>query len=276
MKARSSAPRSTPTSLRWTPKTGKELWRSHVIDFKDGYSDDRRAAGRRRRRDDRHIGRRVRHPRLHRRLGPGRPANICGAPTPLPVPTNRTATPGPAIPVSIGGGSTWITGSFDPELHTVYWGIGNPGPFNAARAPGRQPLHLLGSGARSQDRQDQVALSSSRRTIRSTMTASPRWCLPTIDIKRQADQGADGRQPQRFHLCARSHRRQADRRQPLRHQVNWASGIDMTTGRPVETEVTTKARPGEESRRLAVDPRRQELGAGARSTRRPAWPTPTR
>ena len=31
-----------------------------------------------------------------------------------------------------GGGSTWITGSFDPELHTVYWGIGNPGPFNAS------------------------------------------------------------------------------------------------------------------------------------------------
>ncbi|MBV8868359.1 MAG: PQQ-binding-like beta-propeller repeat protein, partial [Acetobacteraceae bacterium] len=32
----------------------------------------------------------------------------------------------------LGGGSTWITGSFDPELHTVYWGVGNPGPFNAA------------------------------------------------------------------------------------------------------------------------------------------------
>src|SRR6516165_5600436 len=27
-----------------------------------------------------------------------------------------------------GGGSTWITGSYDPALRTVYWGIGNPGP----------------------------------------------------------------------------------------------------------------------------------------------------
>jgi alcohol dehydrogenase (cytochrome c) len=27
-----------------------------------------------------------------------------------------------------GGGSTWITGSYDPELNTVYWGTGNPGP----------------------------------------------------------------------------------------------------------------------------------------------------
>src|SRR6476661_3016997 len=27
-----------------------------------------------------------------------------------------------------GGGSTWVTGSYDPESNTVYWGIGNPGP----------------------------------------------------------------------------------------------------------------------------------------------------
>jgi alcohol dehydrogenase (cytochrome c) len=27
-----------------------------------------------------------------------------------------------------GGGSTWITGTYDPELNLVYWGIGNPGP----------------------------------------------------------------------------------------------------------------------------------------------------
>ena len=29
-----------------------------------------------------------------------------------------------------GGGSTWITGSYDPELDTVYWGTGNPAPWN--------------------------------------------------------------------------------------------------------------------------------------------------
>jgi alcohol dehydrogenase (cytochrome c) len=27
-----------------------------------------------------------------------------------------------------GGGPTWITGSFDPELNLVYWGAGNPNP----------------------------------------------------------------------------------------------------------------------------------------------------
>jgi PQQ-dependent dehydrogenase (methanol/ethanol family) len=27
-----------------------------------------------------------------------------------------------------GGGATWLTGSYDPALNLVYWGIGNPGP----------------------------------------------------------------------------------------------------------------------------------------------------
>ena len=35
-----------------------------------------------------------------------------------------------------GGGSTWITGSFDPELHTVYWGTGNAGSWNPTQHPG--------------------------------------------------------------------------------------------------------------------------------------------
>src|SRR5215831_5501940 len=26
-----------------------------------------------------------------------------------------------------GGGSAWITGSYDPSLNLVYWGVGNPG-----------------------------------------------------------------------------------------------------------------------------------------------------
>jgi alcohol dehydrogenase (cytochrome c) len=27
-----------------------------------------------------------------------------------------------------GGGNTWLTGSYDPELNLIYWGIGNPAP----------------------------------------------------------------------------------------------------------------------------------------------------
>ncbi len=27
-----------------------------------------------------------------------------------------------------GGGSTWVSGSYDPQTDTLYWGVGNPGP----------------------------------------------------------------------------------------------------------------------------------------------------
>lgn len=34
-----------------------------------------------------------------------------------------------------GGGATWMTGTYDPQLNLIYWGIGNPGPdlYGAAR-----------------------------------------------------------------------------------------------------------------------------------------------
>ena len=36
-----------------------------------------------------------------------------------------------------GGGSTWLTGSYDPELNLIYWGIGNPAPdWNGDVRPG--------------------------------------------------------------------------------------------------------------------------------------------
>jgi alcohol dehydrogenase (cytochrome c) len=36
-----------------------------------------------------------------------------------------------------GGAPIWITGSFDPELDLVYWGVGNPGPdWNPGQRPG--------------------------------------------------------------------------------------------------------------------------------------------
>ena len=36
-----------------------------------------------------------------------------------------------------GGGTTWVTGTFDPELNLVYWGVGNPAPdWNGDGRPG--------------------------------------------------------------------------------------------------------------------------------------------
>ena len=36
-----------------------------------------------------------------------------------------------------GGGSVWVTGSYDPDLNLTYWGVGNPGPdWNGDPRPG--------------------------------------------------------------------------------------------------------------------------------------------
>ncbi len=46
-------------------------------------------------------------------------------------------TRGAATRWKSGGGSIWVTGSYDPALNLTYWGIGNPGPdFNPAQRPG--------------------------------------------------------------------------------------------------------------------------------------------
>ena len=43
-----------------------------------------------------------------------------------------------------GSATTWVTGSYDPELNLIYWGTGNPGPdWNGETEEGRQSLLRL-------------------------------------------------------------------------------------------------------------------------------------
>lgn len=47
------------------------------------------------------------------------------------------ATPPVGTPGKPTGGMTWMTGTYDPELHLVYWGTGNPTPvLNGETRPG--------------------------------------------------------------------------------------------------------------------------------------------
>jgi alcohol dehydrogenase (cytochrome c) len=49
----------------------------------------------------------------------------------VPRPGERGAETWPNQAANAAGGSTWTTGSYDPELDLVYWGTGNPSPHNA-------------------------------------------------------------------------------------------------------------------------------------------------
>ncbi len=60
-----------------------------------------------------------------------------------------------------GGGPVWVTGNYDPETNTAYWGTGNGGPWMGDQRPGddlyTSSTLALGCG----HRQDQSALSIS-------------------------------------------------------------------------------------------------------------------
>jgi alcohol dehydrogenase (cytochrome c) len=55
----------------------------------------------------------------------------------IPLPGEQGGdTWGPATPQRAGG-STWVTGTYDPDLNLIYWGTGNPGPdMNGDVRPG--------------------------------------------------------------------------------------------------------------------------------------------
>ncbi len=46
----------------------------------------------------------------------------------VPKPGEAGSETWPAEAIEHSGGSTWFTGSYDPELDTVFWSAGNPGP----------------------------------------------------------------------------------------------------------------------------------------------------
>jgi alcohol dehydrogenase (cytochrome c) len=47
------------------------------------------------------------------------------------------STPPPGTPNGTTGGTTWMTGTYDPDLNLIYWGTGNPTPvLTASTRPG--------------------------------------------------------------------------------------------------------------------------------------------
>ena len=144
-----------------------------------------------------------------------------------------------------GGAPTWLTGSYDPELNLVYWGTGNGGPWNPA-ARGGDSLYI-GSV---------LALKPSTGEIVWHYQFSPGdpydydgvnelvlADLPiggkTIKVLMQANRNGF------FYVIDRTTGKLISGTQFAR-KVNWASGIDKATGRPIDTPMTAMVRKTEE------------------------------
>ena len=142
----------------------------------------------------------------------------------------------------LGGGSTWITGSYDPELNTVYWGIGNPGPFNSAVRPGDN-LYTCSV----------LALDPKTGKIKWHYQFSPNNPFDYDSVAEMvlADMNIEGKPTKVlmdanrngfFYVLDRTNGKLLAANPYVK--VNWASGIDLKTGKPIETDITRDAREG--------------------------------
>ena len=138
-------------------KTGSVLWETEIADPEYGYSETVAPTVLRRQGDPRHLGRRVRHPRLHQRLQQGhRQAGLARHTIPEPTevmpdgtkgwygtfnnmadgmnPLHRNIAAEKAAMAKYadawkrGGGSNWMTNAIDPASGMLFATIGNPSP----------------------------------------------------------------------------------------------------------------------------------------------------
>lgn len=141
-----------------------------------------------------------------------------------------------------GGGSSWVTGTYDPELDLVYWGIGNPAPWNPRARKGDNLFtnSIFAIRPKTGERvwyfqatpQDPFDYDAVQTPVIATINVdgSPRKVvvqanrsgfLYVLDAK-------DGRL-----IAANAY-----------DKINWADGVDRETGRPIGTDVLKGALEG--------------------------------
>jgi alcohol dehydrogenase (cytochrome c) len=54
----------------------------------------------------------------------------------VPAPNEKGGDTWPKGAYKTGGGAAWLTGSYDADTDTLFWGVGNPGPWLATLRPG--------------------------------------------------------------------------------------------------------------------------------------------
>ena len=140
-----------------------------------------------------------------------------------------------------GGGTTWITGSYDADLDLVYWGTGNGAPWNPqTRAKGGDSLYICSV----------LAIRPKTGEMVWTYQFSPAdpYDYDAVNEMVLADLPIDGKSVKTivnanrngfFYVLDRSNGKLLAANQYAK-KLNWASGVDMKTGRPIDTELTKR------------------------------------
>ena len=144
----------------------------------------------------------------------------------------------------IGGGSTWITGSYDPELDLMYWGTGNPAPWASQGRPGD---NLYTSSVLAMRPKTGEIVWHYQFTPNDAYDYDACWELIIADLKIGGNQRKVVMQLNRNGFVYVIDRTNGGLISAKPYEkVNWASHVDQETGRPVETDVARKLRAGEQ------------------------------
>jgi alcohol dehydrogenase (cytochrome c) len=143
-----------------------------------------------------------------------------------------------------GGASTWITGSYDPELDLVYWGTGNAGAWNPVNRKGD---NLYAASVIAIRPKTGEIVWHYQFVPNDVFDWDSLWELILADIPVDGQMRKVVMQLNRngfLYVIDRSNGKLLSAK-PF-GKVNWATHVDMTTGRPVESEVSRRLRAGEE------------------------------
>ncbi len=132
----------------------------------------------------------------------------------------------------LGGGTTWGWYTYDPKLNLLYYGTGNPGTWNPTQRPGDNK-YSMSVMARNPDTGEAVWVFQ--------MTPHDGWDYDGVNENILTDTMVDGKSvPTLTHFDRNGFAYVWNRRDGkllAAHKfdpaVNWASGIDLKTGRPI-------------------------------------------
>jgi alcohol dehydrogenase (cytochrome c) len=144
-----------------------------------------------------------------------------------------------------GGGPTWRSGSYDPELDLVYWGTGNAEPYDPKTREGLDSLYTSSMLA--------IRPKTGEIACYYQFTPNDIYDVDGTDEPVLADIMING---QRRKVMIQANKNgfmyvldRTNCKLIAAHpyvKVNWASQIDLDTGRPVLTDVQKRFMAGEE------------------------------
>ena len=144
-----------------------------------------------------------------------------------------------------GGGSTWQTASYDPELDLIYMGTGNAEPYNPSYREGADSLYtasILAIRPKTGEiawyyqyiPNDTYDFDSTAESVLADMQVDGQTRKVLINAHKNGF----------LYVLDRTNGKLIAANPYVK--VNWATHIDMKTGRPVHTDLLERAKKGEE------------------------------